>query len=507
MTVVLGTAAPRVAARPVTVALVVVLNMMMVVLDTTIVHIAVGTLALEFHATMTNIQWVTTGYILGLVTVIPITAWAVGRFGTKRLYLTAIVLFVAGSVLCACAWDMWSLVAFRVLQGLGGGMLLPVGMTIVLRAAGEGENGRLMSFLGIPPLIGPLIGPVLGGVLIDATSWRWIFLINVPVGLVGALLAGRLLPTDPGRTRRSLDWIGLLLLSSGLALLIFGLTGGGFAAAILGGGLGAGFVVRSVTTDQPLIEVRLFCRRRLAASALTVTFAAAAYFGSMVVLPLYYQTVRGEDALTTGLLNVPQVLATGITMQVATRLVDRVPPGRVIALGTILAPIGVLLFIALVSADTPYWQLMAATAVMGCGIGMTLMPATAAGTRGLTHDEAPSASTGLMIIQQVAIALGTAVISARLANSVNERLPQIQDLEQAFLLPASSLPDLADAFRCTYVWVAVILALAFLPALFLSRRHQPATRRHVVASGTCSSPSYSTSSGGVRGAQPGGPKM
>ncbi len=272
-------------------------------------------------------------------------------------------------------------------------MLMPVGMTIVLRAAGEGENGRLMSMLGIPPLIGPLIGPVLGGLLIDAASWRWIFLINVPVGLVGVLLAARLLPTDPTRTRRSLDWIGLALLSCGLAVLVFGLTGGGIMFAALGGLFGAGFVVRSLTTDEPLIELRLFRRRRLAASALTLTFAAAAYFGSMVLLPLYYQMVRGEDAHTTGLLSIPQVVATGLTMQVATRLVDRVPPGRVVALGTIIAPTGVLLFAVLVSADTPYWQLMAAMSVMGVGIGMTLMPATAAGTRGLTHDEVPSAST------------------------------------------------------------------------------------------------------------------
>lgn len=244
-------------------------------------------------------------------------------------------------------------------------MLMPVGMTIVLRAAGEGENGRLMSMLGIPPLIGPLIGPVLGGLLIDAASWRWIFLINVPVGLVGVLLAARLLPTDPTRTRRSLDWIGLALLSCGLAVLVFGLTGGGIMFAALGGLFGAGFVVRSLTTDEPLIELRLFRRRRLAASALTLTFAAAAYFGSMVLLPLYYQMVRGEDAHTTGLLSIPQVVATGLTMQVATRLVDRVPPGRVVALGTIIAPTGVLLFAVLVSADTPYWQLMAAMSVMG----------------------------------------------------------------------------------------------------------------------------------------------
>ncbi|GAA2720753.1 MDR family MFS transporter [Actinocorallia aurantiaca] len=460
---------PRTGPEPMAVALVVVLNSLMVVLDTTIVHIAIGTLAQEFHAPLTTIQWVTTGYVLGLVTIIPITAWAVGRFGTRRLYLTAIAFFVIGSALCGLAWDVWSLVAFRVLQGLGGGMLMPVGMTIVMRAAGSGANGRLMSTLGIPPLIGPLLGPILGGFLVDGASWRWIFLINVPVGLCGWLLAARTLPADPARSRRRLDVLGLLLLSPGLASLIYGLTGGGAAFTVAGAVLGAVFVVRALTGEEPLIQLRLFFRRRLAAAAGTLTLVPAAYFGSMTILPLYYQVVRGESAAMTGMLGIPQVLAVGLTMQVATRLVDRVPPGRVVALGTVVAPAGVLLFLFQVSADVPYWRLMAAMAVMGVGIGMTLMPSMAAGTRGLSHDEAPAASTGLMIIQQVAVATGTAVLAARLNHEVLGRIPGVRDLDQAFALPASAAPLLADAFRSTYLWVAVIMAAALLPALFLPR--------------------------------------
>ncbi|GAA0938848.1 DHA2 family efflux MFS transporter permease subunit [Actinocorallia libanotica] len=473
MTAVAVPAAPRAAPRPTTIALVVVLNSLMVVLDTTVVHIAIGSLAREFHAPLTTIQWVTTGYVLGLATVIPITAWAVGRFGTKRLYLTAICLFVLGSVLCGLAWDVWSLVAFRVLQGFGGGLLMPVGMTIVLRAAGGGANGRLLSLLGIPPLIGPLIGPILGGFLVDEASWRWIFLVNVPVGLAGGLLAARLLPADPARARRSLDLLGLALLSPALVSLIYGLIGGGAVFAGLGAVLGAAFVVRALTADEPLIRLRLFRRTRLAAAAGTLAFAAAAYFGSMSVLPLYYQIVRGEDAATTGMLGIPQVLATGVTMQLATRLVDRIPPGRVVALGAVVAPAGVLLFLIQATADAPYWRLMAAMAVMGVGIGMTLMPATAAGTRGLSHDDAPAASTGLMIIQQVAVATGTALISARLTGAVTDRLPHVHDLDQAFALPASAAPALADAFQSTYLWVAALLAASLLPALFLPRRPAP----------------------------------
>lgn len=460
-------------ASPTVIALVVVLNSLMAVLDTTVVHIALGTLAQEFRVPLTVIQWTTTGYVLGLATVIPITAWAVGRFGTRRLYLTAIALFVLGSVLCGLAWDVWSLVVFRVLQGLGGGMLMPVGMTIVLHAAGGGANGRLMSLLGIPPLIGPLIGPILGGFLVDEASWRWIFLINLPVGLAGWLLALRLLPVGPSRSRRRLDVLGLALLSPGLASLIYGLTGGGAVFTAAGAALGAAFVVRALTAEEPLIQLRLFRRPRLAAAAGTLTFITGAYFGSMSLLPLYYQIVRGEDAATTGMLSIPQVLATGVTMQLATRLVDRFPPGRIVALGAATAPLGLLLFMLQATADAPYWRLMASMAVMGTGIGMTLMPSMAAGTRGLSHDEAPAASTGIMIIQQVAVATGTAVIAARLNGAVADRFPGVRDLEQAFALPSSAAPLLADAFQAAYLWVVVIMAVALPPALCLPRRSTP----------------------------------
>ena len=162
-------------------------------------------------------------------------------------------------------------------------------------------------------------------------------------------------------------------------------------------------------------------------------------------------------------------LAVGLTMQVSTRLVDRVPPGRIVALGTVVAPAGILLFLLQVSADVPYWRLMASMAVMGVGIGMTFMPSMAAGTRGLSHDEAPAAGTGLTIIQQVAVATGTAVIAARLNHEVLGRFPGVHDLDRAFALPASAAPMLADAFRSTYLWVAVIMAAALLPALFLPR--------------------------------------
>src|SRR4051795_8336536 len=180
--------------RILTIASVVVLGAIMSILDTTVVNVAINTLARDFDTDLPTIQWIVTGYTLALATVIPVTGWAADRFGTKRLYLLSITLFLAGSLLSGAAWSAESLIAFRILQGLGGGMLMPLGMTILTRAAGPGRVGRVMSIIGVPMLLGPILGPILGGWLVDDVSWRWIFYINIPIGVLALLLAGRVLP-------------------------------------------------------------------------------------------------------------------------------------------------------------------------------------------------------------------------------------------------------------------------------------------------------------------------
>ena len=186
------------------VASVVVLGTIMSILDTTVVNVAINTLSLDFHTSLTTIQWVATGYTLALATVIPLSGWIADRFGTKRLYMISIALFLAGSALSGLAWSAGSLIFFRVLQGLGGGMIMPAGMTILTRAAGPARIGRVMSIIGVPMLLGPIIGPILGGWLVADVSWRWIFFINVPIGIVALFLAARILPRDvPQRTSGS----------------------------------------------------------------------------------------------------------------------------------------------------------------------------------------------------------------------------------------------------------------------------------------------------------------
>ncbi|MGW6918934.1 DHA2 family efflux MFS transporter permease subunit [Kitasatospora sp. NPDC054939] len=472
---------PRIAA----IGTVVVLGSLMAVLDTTIVNVALNHLAEGFHAPLSAIQWVTTGYTLALATVTPVTAWAIGRFGTRRLYLTAIALFVLGSVLAGAAWNAPSLIAFRVLQGLGGGMLVPVGMTILVRAADPSRTGRTMSIMGLPVLVGPLAGPVVGGWLVDEISWRWIFLINLPLGVLALVLAARLLPRDgaagPGRR---LDLPGLLMLSPGLAALIYGLaTGaenGGLARpatlvpTLAGAALVTGFVVRALTTRSALLDLRLLGRRSFAAPAATMALFVSGYFGSMMLLPLYYQLIRGQSATDAGLLGIPQALATGITMQFAGRLVDRVAPGRVVLTGAAVATSGFLAFTVQLTEAVPYWRLVAALVVMGIGVGTTLMPAMATATRSVSADEVPAASTMMTIIQQIGSSVGTAAVSVLLTAALADRLPGGGGIGAVHALPAAERtalgPDLADAFQHTYLWAVALLGLALLPALLLPRR-------------------------------------
>src|SRR6201996_8313183 len=259
------------------IAAVVILGAVMSILDTTIVNVAIDRLSIDFHASLTTIQWVVTGYTLALAAVIPATGWAADRFGTKRIYLASLALFMLGSALCAVSWSADSLIAFRVLQGIGGGMIMPAVMTIMTKKAGPHRMGRVMGILGVPMLIAPIVGPILGDWLVDDVSWRWIFVINVPIGVVGIILAWLKLDRDQPEPSHRLDWLGMALLSPGLPLAIFGLAesaSGGFGdfkswAPILVGLvlIGSFFLHSWHKADGALIDIRTFTQTRAGAAA------------------------------------------------------------------------------------------------------------------------------------------------------------------------------------------------------------------------------------------------
>src|SRR5439155_18315123 len=245
-------------------AAVVLLGTVMSILDTTIVNVALATLGHDLHSPVSQIQWVVTGYLLALAAVIPITGWAAQRFGAKRVYVLSLVLFTAGSALCGLASSTGELVVFRVVQGVGGGMILPIGQLMMAEAAGPTRMGRVMSIVAVPAMLAPILGPALGGLIVDSASWRWIFYVNVPIGMVAVFAALRILPTAERGKSDPLDFRGLLLMATGLPLLTYGLaeigvTGGvGSPKVIVSGLLGialvAAFIVHALRARYPLLD-------------------------------------------------------------------------------------------------------------------------------------------------------------------------------------------------------------------------------------------------------------
>ena len=468
------------------IASVVVLGAIMSILDVTVVNVAIQTLAREFHAPLSTIQWVATGYTLALATVIPLTGWAADRFGTKRLYMTSIALFMGGSLLSGLSWSANSLIFFRILQGFGGGMLMPLGMTILTRAAGPQRVGRVMAIIGVPMLLGPIIGPILGGWLVDAASWRWIFFINLPIGIAALISSRRILARDVPQPAHRLDWQGLALLSPGLALFIYGLAqtsgAGGFGRwqvivpALIGLAMLAGFVFHGLRTSDALIDLRLFANRVFSASSATLVLVVISVFGGMLLLPLYLQVVRGESAMDTGLLLAPQGLGAMIAMPIAGRLTDKTGVGRIVPVGLVIVGLS-FLGLTRLAADTSYWLFGAELFVMGLGMGFTMMPTFSGAMQTLRRAAIARASTTLNIEQQVGASIGTAVLSVLLTHEIVSHLGGGGGSGIGKTLPPGVrervAPSLAEAFGATFWYALALIVVAFVVAIVLLPKQKP----------------------------------
>lgn len=344
-----------------------------------------------------------------------------------------------------------------------------------------------MALLGLPVLIGAVTGPTLGGWLLDTASWRWIFWVNFPIGLLALALGTRILPADTNSRPHRLDRTGLLLLSPGLATVLYGLTRlgetgdidlRGMLPLLAGAVMVAWFSHRATRRPDPLVAVALLRRRELAAGAGILLGFSAAYFGSAILAPLYFQLGRGESATTSGLLLIPQAVATGLSMQVAGRLIDRIPPARVIISGIAVSMSGFGLFALLLGPDTSYLALTGALSLAGVGVGATLMPTITTATRQLSHDDTPSGTTLLNIVSQVATAVGAVAVSLLLAGRLTANLPtQTSDLATLFTTTpterAAVAEPLATAFQITYLLTIGLMFLALVIALALLRPPRP----------------------------------
>jgi EmrB/QacA subfamily drug resistance transporter len=450
-------------------------------LDTTIVNVAIDTIGRDLHTTVSAIQWVITGYLLSFGMVIPISGWALARFGGRAAWVFALTVFLAGSVLSGAAWNVSSLIGFRVLQGIGGGLMLPLLTTLIMQASGGRQLGRLMASVSLPVAVVPILGPVISGLIISNFSWRWIFYVNVPMCLAGIALAWRRLPAGPARQtgqaadspipKPRLDITGLLLLCPALAGLLYSLaqvsTSGGFGhprvliPLLAGAALLAAFVVHALRmSGEPLVDLRLFRSRGFAGAGGLMFLAGLSIYGAMLLLPLYFQQTRGYGALGAGLMLVPQGVGSILPRTVVGKLTDRLGPRPVSLAGIVLAAIGTVPF-ALAGRQTSEVLLGAALFVRGAGLGAATIALMAGAFLGLSKPQLPHASSATRIMQQIGGAFGAAVLVVILSG-------------QAAAHAAAGVSGLTTAFDHTFWWCVGFTALAVLPALLMAGR--PAAR-------------------------------
>ncbi len=442
------------------IAIVVILGGLMSALDTTIVNIALDSLSHDLHTKLDDVQWVVTSYLLALAAVIPVTAWAARRVGAKRLYLVSIAVFTLGSALCGMATSTGELVAFRVIQGVGGGMIMPVGQMIVVRAAGSRSLARVMGAVSVPIVLAPVLGPTVGGFLLDSAGWRWIFYVNVPIGIVAVFAGLRRLPSEPPEDAGPFDLLGLGLAAGGLVALTYGLaevgSSGGNAGARAAFALAIGvvllvvFVLRALRMEQPLLDVRLYLNKAYSAASVAMFFFGAALYGGMILLPLYYQTVRHESAVYTGMLVAPRGVGAAIGTWVSSHATDRLGAGVTSAIGGVICLASTLPFV-MIGANTSYALISIAMLVGGFGIGLATMPMMTTAYRNLRPDQINDGTPQLNIVIRVGGSIGTALLTVVLQ----------QQLNSAGIAPAAQ----AAAFGSTFWWLFAITAVAVLPTI------------------------------------------
>ena len=445
------------------VATVVILGTAMTLLDSTIVNIALHTLTAGLHSPLGTIQWTVTAYLLAVAAVIPGTGWAAERYGARRVYLLSVAIFGAGSALCGLAGSAGYLIFFRAIQGIGGGMVLPVGQIILVRRAGPQNLPRVMSLIGVPIVLAPVFGPTVGGLIIEYASWHWIFFVNVPVSIVTILFGRRLLPRDQGRDVGMLDFAGLLLAAGGTVavtygLAVIGITGRADAWPVIvalaaGFALLAVFGVRALRVERPVLDIRLYRQNTFAASAVTMLCIGAALYGGAILMPLYYQTVRSQSVVATGLLLAPSGIGAAVANWLSGRLTEKIGAGLTSVLGGVVAMLATVPF-GLITAGTSYAELCATTTVRGFGVGLTMMPAMTAAYRKLKRDQISHATPQLSVLRQVGGSIGTAIFTVVLTGGLKDA--------------GASHAAQAHAYGTAFWWVITVTALATLPAVVLA---------------------------------------
>jgi MFS transporter, DHA2 family, multidrug resistance protein len=479
---------------------------MMWVLDLTLVAVAQRTFIVKFESNQTVVAWTLTAFALALVTAIPLAGWAADRFGTKRLFMGSVLAFMLGSLLCATAPNIVLLIAFRVMQGFACGIFIPLNYTILTRAAGPRRVGRLIALMMIPTLLGPVCGPILGGWLIDSFGWQWIFLINVPIGVTAVALAGIVFPKDHSSASAAFDFVGMLLLSPGLAIFLLGVSaipGRGtvtdthvWLPVSIGLVLITGFVFHALhRTAHPLIDLRLLKNRVVRLANMGDFLVYVSFTGAVLLLPSSFQQVFHQSPLQSGLSAAPLGIGALLTTPIAGRFVDKRGPAMVVLTGLTLSALGLGTFAYGVFVHAPYAPiLLMGLIIAGFGMGSTVVPMSAAVMRVLRSDQVARGSTMLNVNLQVAASVGAALSSVVASSQFNRsayitaanKLAILQHaaarrgvpLDPSAIPPQVHAPDFAStllhdlshAYAVVFAVTVLVAALAYIPVALLLKK-------------------------------------
>ncbi len=427
--------------------------MFMNIMDGTVVNVALPTLSRSFAVPIGSVSGVVTAYLVTLAVAMPASRWIGDRFGGRNVLLGAITLFTVASALCGLATTLPELVAFRALQGLGGGILVPVGMTMITRAFPPAERIKANQVLTVPTLLAPALGPVIGGALVDGLSWRWIFYINLPVGVAAVLVGLLFLPAGSEHPPGRFDLPGFLLAASGFPLVMYSLSTGAVSGwgslAVLGTGV-SGLVLLAAfiaveRRPEPLLRLRLYRDRLFRTTSLTLTAAGAGFMGTLFLVPLYLQNGLGFSAIHSGLSTFTEALGGMMGVQVTTRLYKRVGPRRLMIAG-MCGTVTTIGLMALAGPSDAFWVIPLLMFFTGCSFGFNMSPAQTANMAGVTAAETGHASTLVNTVRQAGAAAGVALLGTVLA-ATGAGARDLAGYHLAFLA-AAGLMALGVAFAC-----------------------------------------------------------
>jgi EmrB/QacA subfamily drug resistance transporter len=434
-------------------------------LDASIANLGLETIRVDLHAGLAQVQWISSGYLLALAVSLPSCAWMSRRIGAGRLWLTALAVFTTASGICAAAPDITALIGLRVVQGLAAGLLIPAGQTIIGQAVGTSRLGRVMATLGIVVSLAPAAGPIVGGLILHWLSWRWLFLVNLPVGSIGLLLGLRLVPRGSPGAAPAMDWPGFAAIGSGLPLLVYALarwgstgtlTTGSVLIPLILGIIGVALFLRHTRGQaHPLLDLRLYRDRIYTAASAAAWSTGLLVFGGGLLYPLYFQALYGDDTITTGLRLLSISGGTLLALPFIGRLTDRYGCGIVTVFGALGTAAAALPFIVLTTSASPI-LVQVLLVLFGAALMFAAVPPTIAAYKTVSPGRLPDATAQVNILQRIGGSLGTALFAVVLARN----------------LPAGTVHAFRIAFCCQAVAALAVLGCALWLRLAL-RNPQP----------------------------------